>query len=40
MEVGQPDTPFSLGIGLIGDIFYLSDLLIPESSRFPYYDIF
>ena len=36
----QPDCPFSLYEGLAGTICYLTDLLQPNISKFPFFDIF
>lgn len=36
----QPDCPFSLYEGLAGTMCYLTDLLAPEMSAFPFLDVF
>jgi len=36
----QPDCPFSLYEGLAGTLCYLTDLLQPNKSTFPFFDVF
>jgi len=37
--VGRSDYPYSLMLGLAGDICFEIDLLIPENSAFPGYEL-
>jgi hypothetical protein len=39
MKNGTPDYPFSLYEGLVGELFFYMDILDPEKSYFPGYEI-